>query len=356
VVAPSCAGSHAGGDHAPGYRDRSGLPVPAAREAILGGAALEEAAGGQDRRQGKCCDRAGEAAAALKARHERFEPSTPSGGRAERKLDHVLRKHPELHMKLQRLDASNGNCLSASVERMQGDLEALGERSEVEGEDAFTLENPWLLKAALAGGALQGRLGSMVAYQGEFRFERTRAGWRRIFKRALTPEGGRLMEVSGVGEVFLAHLAKQIYRVRLDDEEVTCNSRNVLAFESGIEWDIRRVRRGLAGKVAGGLFNTHLSGSGWVALVSEGQPVLLRPSEAPTFADPQAAIAWSGSLETTFKSGFQARTFIGLGSGESVQMGFQGEGWVLVQPSEGHQAGGSSGGGAGGLLDLLPFG
>jgi uncharacterized protein (AIM24 family) len=234
---------------------------------------------------------------------------------------------------------------------MQGDLEALRETPEVEGQDTFVLENPWLLKATLSGGELQARLGSMVAYQGELRFERARAGGRRILKRALTPEGGRLMKVSGTGEVFLGHLAQQVYRVRLGDEEVTCNSRNLLAFESGIDWDIRRVPRGLVGKVAGGLFNTYLTGSGWLALVSEGQPVLLRPSDAPTFADPQAAIAWSGSLETTFKKDVQARTFIGLGSGESVQMGFRGEGWVLVQPSEGHQAGGSSGDGGGGLLE-----
>ncbi len=236
---------------------------------------------------------------------------------------------------------------------MPDDLELL--REQPKADDAFALENPWLLKASLAGGELQARLGSMVAYQGELAFERVRVGARRLFKRALTPEGGRLMKVSGTGEVFLAHLAQQVYRVRLEDEEVTCNSRNLLAFETGIEWDIRRVRRGLAGKVAGGLFNTHLSGSGWLALVSEGRPVLLRPAEAPTFADPQAAIAWSGTLDTTFKTDFQARTFLGLGSGESVQMGFQGEGWVLVQPSEGQQAGGSSGGGGGGLLDLLPF-
>jgi uncharacterized protein (AIM24 family) len=237
---------------------------------------------------------------------------------------------------------------------MEGDLEALHESTEV--DEAFALENPWLLKATLSGDELQARLGSMVAYQGEFRFERSRAGARRIFKRALTPEGGRLMRVSGTGEVFLAYQAQQVYRVRLSDEEVTCNSRNLLAFQSGIDWDIRRIRQGLAGKVAGGLFNTHLTGSGWVALVSDGRPVLLRPSEAPTFADPQAAIAWSGSLETTFRSDLQARTFIGLGSGESVQIGFRGEGWVLVQPSEGRPAGGSSGGGGGGLLDLLPFG
>jgi uncharacterized protein (AIM24 family) len=237
---------------------------------------------------------------------------------------------------------------------MEGDLEALRESPAV--DEAFALENPWLLKATLSAGELQARLGSMVAYQGEFRFERSRAGARRIFKRALTPEGGRLMRVSGTGEVFLAHQAQQVYRVRLDGDEVTCNSRNLLAFQSGIDWDIRRVRRGLAGKVAGGLFNTYLSGSGWLALVSDGRPVMLRPSEAPTFADPQSAIAWSGSLETTFRSDVQARTFIGLGSGESVQIGFRGEGWVLVQPSEGRPGGGSSGGGGAGLFDLLPFG
>src|SRR5918999_4904423 len=188
---------------------------------------------------------------------------------------------------------------------VRGDLEALGERPDV-ADDAFVLENPWLLKATLPGGELQARLGTMVAYQGQLRFERAKSGWRRIFKRALTTEGGRLMKVTGTGQVLLAHMALQVYRVRLENEHVTCNSRNLLAFESGIDWDIRRVRRGLAGKVAGGLFNTYLSGSGWVALVSDGQPVLLRPSEAPTYADPQAAIAWSGGLQTTLKTDVQA--------------------------------------------------
>jgi uncharacterized protein (AIM24 family) len=239
---------------------------------------------------------------------------------------------------------------------MEGDLAALRERSDMEADEPFVLENPWLLKARLSGGEMQARLGSMVAYQGQFSFERSRAGWRRIFKRALTPEGGRLMKISGTGEVFLGHMAQHVYRVRLEDDEITCNSRNLLAFENSIDWDIRRIRRGLAGKVAGGLFNTYLSGRGWVALVSEGQPVLLRPSEAPTYADAQSAIAWSGSLETTFKTDIQARSLIGLGSGESVQIGFKGEGWVLVQPSEGQGSDSPSGGGGGaGLLDLLPF-
>jgi uncharacterized protein (AIM24 family) len=31
----------------------------------------------------------------------------------------------------------------------------------------------------------------------------------------------------------------------------------------------------------------------------------------------------------------QAKSLIGLGSGESFQLGLSGQGWVLVQPSEG---------------------
>jgi uncharacterized protein (AIM24 family) len=87
--------------------------------------------------------------------------------------------------------------------------------------------------------------------------------------------------------------------------------------------------------LAGGLFNVHLHGTGLVALVSDGEPVRLDVSEAPTFADPQAAIAWSGGVQTSLKTDVQAKSLIGLGSGESFQLGFSGKGWVLIQPSEG---------------------
>ena len=87
--------------------------------------------------------------------------------------------------------------------------------------------------------------------------------------------------------------------------------------------------------LAGGLFNIHLSGSGPVALISDGEPVRLNVADAPTFADPQAAIAWSGGVTTNLKTDFQAKSLVGLGSGETIQVGFSGDGWVLVQPSEG---------------------
>jgi hypothetical protein len=43
----------------------------------------------------------------------------------------------------------------------------------------------------------------------------------------------------------------------------------------------------------------------------------------------------AGGVETSLRTDVQAKSLIGLGSGESIQLGFSGQGWVLVQPSEG---------------------
>ena len=115
------------------------------------------------------------------------------------------------------------------------------------------------------------------------------------------------------------------------------NGANLLAFDAGIDWDIKRVE-GVAGMMGGGLFNMALQGTGWVAIISDGPPVLLNTGEAPTFADPQAAITWSSSVQTGIKTDIKLKNLIGRGSGESVQMSFAGQGWVLVQPSEGRIA------------------
>jgi uncharacterized protein (AIM24 family) len=76
-----------------------------------------------------------------------------------------------------------------------------------------------------------------------------------------------------------------------------------------------------------------------------------------TFADPQAAITWSEGVKTSVKTDVNLKTFIGRGSGETVQMGFSGTGWVLIQPSEGRvtsaAAGGSGGQSAGGTIGKL---
>ena len=115
---------------------------------------------------------------------------------------------------------------------------------------------------------------------------------------------------------------------------ITVNGPNLLAFDTGIDWDIKRVE-GASSMMGGGLFNMALQGTGWVAILSDGPPVLLNVASAPTFADAQAAITWSSGVSTGIRTDFKMKNLIGRGSGESVQMSFQGQGWVLVQPSEG---------------------
>jgi uncharacterized protein (AIM24 family) len=207
--------------------------------------------------------------------------------------------------------------------------------NEIETGEAFTLQNRRLLKVELSETSVMAKNGAMVAYQGDVHFEHKGGGLGRLLKKAATGESLRLMEARGSGELFLASDAMLVHVLRLSGDSVTVNGRNILAFETGIDWDVTRVRGGTAGMLAGGLFNIHLSGTGLVALLSDGEPVRLEVGGAPTFGDPQAAIAWSGGVTTNLKADVQAKSLIGLGSGESFQLGFSGQGWVLIQPSEG---------------------
>jgi uncharacterized protein (AIM24 family) len=205
---------------------------------------------------------------------------------------------------------------------------------ETESTEAFSLQNSKLLKVELNQVTIQSKLGSMVAYQGDVTFEHAGSGGLgRMLKKAMTGEGASLMKITGSGEVFLADQAQDVHLIYLENDTITVNGRNLLAFDSGIDWDIKRVEG--ASVMGGGLFNTSLHGTGWVAILSDGPPVLLNVASAATFADAQAAITWSSGVTTSIRTDFKMKNLVGRGSGESIQMAFQGEGWVLVQPSEG---------------------
>jgi uncharacterized protein (AIM24 family) len=229
----------------------------------------------------------------------------------------------------------------------------LAQFNETASTEAFALQNPYLLKVRLDQGAIRAKQGSMVAYQGDVSFEHAGAGGvSKFMKKALTGEGQDLMKVSGSGEVFLADEAQHVHLILLEGEQITVNGRNLLAIDADIDWDIQKVQ-GASGMMGGGLFNTVLRGTGWVAILSDGNPVLLDVGSAATFADAQAAITWSQGVTTSIKTDFKlTKSLTGRSSGETFQIAFGGQGWVLVQPSEGRvgQPAGSSGGGLGNLL------
>jgi len=233
----------------------------------------------------------------------------------------------------------------------------LGEFQETKSEQAFALQNSKLLKVSLDQVAIQAKAGSMVAYQGDVSFEHAGSGgMSRMLKKAVTGEGTQLMKITGSGEVFVADQAQDIHLIYLENDNITVNGPNLLAFDEGIDWDIQRLQGGTAGAMAGGLYNMALSGTGWVAILSDGPPVLLNVASAPTFADAQAAITWSSGVTVGLKTDFKMKHLIGRGSGESIQLAFSGQGWALVQPSEGRVAAATTanspaGGGLGSLLN-----
>ena len=132
--------------------------------------------------------------------------------------------------------------------------------------------------------------------------------------------------------MFFADLASDVHVIELDGTDgFSVNGVSVLAFEPTLQWDIKMI--GSAGMIGGGLFNTYFTGSGKLAITTKGTPVVLTV-DAPTFVDTDAVVAWSASLQTSIRTGgFKPMAMI-RGSGEAFQLGFAGQGFVIVQPSE----------------------
>ncbi|PVU82011.1 hypothetical protein DDP54_02160 [Cellulomonas sp. WB94] len=224
-------------------------------------------------------------------------------------------------------------------------------------QDPFSLQGKKLLKIQMGYGPVWAKTGSMVAYQGDVRFENKGAGGlSKMLKSAVTGEGVDMMQCTGQGELFVADNAAEVQILYLENDALSINGNNVLAFSSSIEWDIHRVQaRG--GAMAGGLYNVALRGTGYVAITTEGEPVALDVASAPTFGDAQAVVLWTAGVTMDLRVDTGGlMSMVRGGSGETFQMAFGGQGYVLVQPSESVVRGGpqsSSGSRSGGLGGLL---
>jgi uncharacterized protein (AIM24 family) len=216
------------------------------------------------------------------------------------------------------------------------DFIAASEQKDASAE-AFELENSHLLEVKL-NGRVWAKAGSMVAYQGAVNFVRQgimEQGLGNLLKKAISGEGMQLMKMEGNGRVYVADAGKKITLLRLAGESIFVNGNDVLAFEEGVASEITMMKR-MAGMLSGGLFNMKLSGNGVVAITSHYEPLTLRvgAGSGAVFTDPNATVAWSGGLSPEIVTNISLGSLLGRGSGESIQLKFQGEGWVVVQPYE----------------------
>lgn len=217
---------------------------------------------------------------------------------------------------------------------LQAFLEKTKDRELNQG--LFELESERMLDINL-NGEVWIKMGAMVAYTGQVKFEREgilSRGVANLLKKAVSGEGTALTKVSGRGSVFCADSGKKITILNLDNDSICVNGNDLLAFEMSLKYNIKMMKR-MTAVLAGGLFNIRLEGSGMVAVTSHYDPLtlLVTPSQ-PVVTDPNATVLWSGNLEPEIKTDLQFKTFLGRGSGESLQLRFQGNGFVVVQPYE----------------------
>ncbi|GCD34052.1 AIM24 family protein [Streptomyces chrestomyceticus] len=197
----------------------------------------------------------------------------------------------------------------------------------------MTLQNAKSVKYAVDGECFA-RQGSMVAYRGDLQFEKQGQGVGKFLKRAVTGEGLALMAVRGRGEVWFAHEAANCFIVDLaPGDGLTVNGRNVLCFDPSLSYEISTVKG--AGMTGGGLFNSVFTGHGKLAVMCEGNPLVIPVSpQAPVFVDTDAVVGWTASLKTSLHRSQSLGSMLRGGSGEAVQLRLDGEGFVIVRPSE----------------------
>ncbi|WP_327352622.1 AIM24 family protein [Streptomyces sp. NBC_01304] len=216
---------------------------------------------------------------------------------------------------------------------MKSDLFAAQHMAQPATVPGMSLQNSKSIRYVVNGEMLA-RQGAMIAYRGSLQFERKGQGIGGMLKRAVTGEGLPLMAVRGQGEAWFAQEAANCFIVEVEPgDSLTINGRNVLCFDPTLSYEIKTVKG--AGMTGGGLFNSVFTGHGQLAVICEGDPIVIPVSQQyPVYVDTDAVVGWTSQLHTSLHRSQSVGSMLRGGSGEAVQLMLQGEGYVIVRPSE----------------------
>lgn len=174
--------------------------------------------------------------------------------------------------------------------------------------------------------------GAAIAYRGDIAFDRLPTLGAPSLADAAFRELTPIVRATGIGCMYCGHHGEQVRLMHLNDETLFVVWDDVLAFEESLHFEAGLMGNGLS-VASGGLVRLRFSGSGSVALITHGEPLTLAVSPGnPVTTDPRATIAWSGGLTPTLKTDLSWRSIIGHGGQQPMQMRFDGDGRVVVQP------------------------
>lgn len=196
-----------------------------------------------------------------------------------------------------------------------------------------------VVEARLDNSSIKAVSGSMVSYQGQVEFKSAGfgggAGVLAGLKQKASGESLKLMECTGNGLVHLAINAQYTAVLQLNNESIQVESRQLLAMAGNLQTNVQF--SGLGGMSSGqGLFTTTVTGTGQIALLSAGGPLIhleVNPN-LPLVVDPDAFVSAKGQLQQSFVTDVGWRSMIGQDGGEAFSLRWQGQGVVSIQPAE----------------------
>jgi uncharacterized protein (AIM24 family) len=208
----------------------------------------------------------------------------------------------------------------------------------------YSLINNKLLSVTLRNEEVLAKKGAMIAYTGDISFQGAMLSGGNIQElsmRQVTGEGWRLMKTRGNGEVLYGYHGYFVTIVAVRGQTLFVESDNVLAFDARLRPNTMFLgNQGIQGIVRGmtsgqGLFTTTFDGQGEVAVISSGDLIEIDVTMGkPIFVDPQAYIAHTGQLTSKTHVDVGWKNLIGQGSGEGLQLRFEGQGKVYIQADE----------------------
>ncbi len=213
-------------------------------------------------------------------------------------------------------------------------IKSTGESDKRQGK--FELESSRMLEVNLDGRVFM-KNGAMISYIGNMAFEREgmfEKGLGHAFKKFMSGEASHVTKADGKGKLYLADHGKRVHIINLEGQTLCVEGNDILAFEDSVQYEIEIVKS-MAHLASGGLWYIELKGKGMAAITTHGTPLTLKVTPGkPVITDPNATVAWSGTLKPDLKFDVGMKTLLGKGGGEAVSYEFKGEGFVVVQPYE----------------------